>query len=349
MINLMIVDDSEVFLKLLDSVFKNEKDINISGFARNGLEALELFKKITPDIVIMDLMMPLMSGIEAINEIAKIADIRKHPIIIFSSIASSMEIKSIVKALTNGAIEIIEKPKSFAVEEINKMKNNLLKIIKEIHDKDSLDISEVIKVNPLMLPKTATDLIVIGGSIGSPGAIVKILNSLKRNILIPPMLFIIHMSEGFLRYYIEAIKEELNITIKEAEHKEILKPGIIYFAPDNRNLELIMHRGEIMALLHLPDLSSKIIPSINYTFTSIAKLPIKVIAGVLTGMGRDGADGLLKIKQNKGFTFIEKFDDCIAIGMPSSALNIGAVDAVFSLQEIAGQLIKMGCRIKKKE
>jgi len=349
MIKLMIVDDSEVFLKLLTSIFKNEQDIEVSGVARNGLEAIKLFHKIIPDVVIMDFMMPIMSGAEAINEIAEIADIRKHPIIIFSSIASNNEIQSLVKALTKGAIDIIEKPKSFDLEEINKMKYKLMSVIRNIHNRDNFDLSEVIKLKPLKLPKTNISLIVMGGSIGSPTAIDNILKGLKNNVLLPPILFVMHMREGFLKYYIKALESEGQFTIKEVEHREVLKPGIIYFAPDNKNLELIKYKDEIMTLLHLPDTSSKIIPSINYTFSSVAKLPLKVVAGILTGMGSDGAEGLLKIRKNKNFTFIEKFDDCIATGMPSTALELGAVDAIFPLAEIGSQLLRIGSRIKKEE
>lgn len=343
----MIVDDSEVFLKLLTNIFKSEKDIEIVGMAKNGQEAITVFHKTIPDIVIMDLMMPIMSGMEAINKIAEIADIRKHPIIIFSSIASSFEIQSLVKALTDGAIDIIEKPKSFDFDEINKIKVKLMNAIKKIYNKNDFDISLEIKLKPLMLPKTSTSLIVMGGSIGSPSAILKILKDIKHHKLIPPLLFVMHMKEGFLKYYINLLEDELNISIKEVEHREILKPGIVYFAPDNKNLELVMHKDEIMSLLHLPDAFSKIVPSINFTFSSVAKLPIKVAAGILTGMGSDGSEGLLDIKNNNNFTFIQKFDDCVATGMPSTAFNIGAVDVVFSLDEIGVQLQRIGSRIKK--
>ena len=335
-ISVLIVDDSPVERELLTYMAQSDPEIQVIGFASNGQEALDLLQKLTPDVIIMDINMPVMDGFEATR---RIMSSRPIPIIICSGLYKSGDDYKNFQALDAGALTILEKPKGVTSPQFPAIVKNFTETIKTVSE-----IKLITRLFSQALPKQQTtfkyikklnsriEAIAIGASLGGPQALQTILSQLPSSITVP--IFIVqHIAEEFTPGLISWLQDSTKIPLMIAKDRDIAKPGNIYFAPGNQHLEV--HKNNTMRLFNSTN-DRDICPSISRLFFSMATTyGSKGLGVILTGMGRDGVDGLLAMKNTGATTVAQSEDNCVMFGMPREAINLDAVTDIIQLKDIS--------------
>lgn len=344
-IRILFVDDSEVIIQILSAIFKAEPGFKIVGVAKNGLEAIKLTEQLKPDVITMDIEMNEMNGIQATKHIMSHTP---TPIVVLSAHTNKNEPNNAFEALQYGALTVVKKPENILDKGFDKEKTKLIKLVKAMSeikvitrrthsappDEDAL--KQRIKNVPVN-----TKLIALGASTGGPEALSRILKDMQPHINLP-IVIVLHIAAGFLPGYITWLERDINAPIKIASHYEILEPGHIYFAPDGKHLTVKNKTGEAMAYLTSKDRTHAFMPSITVLFNSLADaFPNMVVAGLLTGMGRDGADGLLDLNKAKCFTFIQSKASSVIYGMPGQAKSLHAAELEIDLEDIGPFLARI--------
>lgn len=342
MINILIVDDSDTEIALLKNLFDAERDFHVVGIAKNGKEALELTETLRPDVISMDLIMPVMSGIEAIRLIMWQ---RPTPIVVISSQVNSAVNDAAFLSLDAGALCVLDKPsyqtllsesqRKRIVDTVRSMAEikvvtRRFNVVQDVH-------ASMVKMQPKM-PIGKYEIVAIGTSIGGPQALRHILSQLPVDFPLP-IVIVQHMTVGFIQGFTAWLNNNSKLHIKNAEDHEVLSPGTVYIAPDHVHFEIDRADKKLIAKLTKGEAVLGFCPSATVLFRSVAQVCGKNSIGILlTGMGSDGADGLLKIKQEKGHTLIQDAQSAVVFGMPGVAQSIGAADRVIALDDIAGYL-----------
>lgn len=342
MIKILIVEDSQTQKLLLEHIFNSEPDMKVIGWAKNGKEAIDLVPKLLPDIITMDIFMPFIDGVEATQQI-----MRTHPtpIVVITSKTSDTSVNISFRALEAGALTVLEKPTNHQfdairhrlVETIRNMAE--IKLIRRRFFKKKESPLKQVPITNFSI-KRHFNLIAMGASVGGPQAIKTILMPLPKDFPIP-IVIVQHMTIGFISGFVDWLNQAVDINIKLAEENELLKAGNVYFAPDNYHLEVMnTHLGFIAKKVNKPPVSG-FCPSITVLFQSVAKVCAEKGLGILlTGMGNDGALGLLSIKNANGHTLIQDETSAVVFGMGGVAQQMGAVDNVIELNNISSYLIK---------
>lgn len=347
MINILIVDDSDTEVIMLKHIFENEADMYVIGVAKNGEEAVELAVKLKPDLITMDINMPVMNGLEATQLImAK----QPTPIVVISSTINNKELDNSFCALQAGALSVLQKPSDITNRTFEKQRNEIISTIRNMAEIKVISrrVHTIKNFNQdLITSHHATtklvnyEIIALGSSVGGPQALMTILEKLPKNFPVP-IVIVQHMLSGFISSFSKWLNEKTQLTIKEAEDNEPLLSGRVYLAPDNYHLEINRISGKLCTRLVTGALVSGFCPSITVLLKSIAKTCGKSAIGVLlTGMGEDGAEGLLELKHREGHTLIQDKKSSIVFGMAKAALALDAVDTVVDLVNIADYLTKI--------
>lgn len=346
MIKLLIVDDSKIETLLLKEIFEEDPAIKVIGVAKNGKEAIELTEKLKPDLITMDICMPVMDGIDAIKFI-----MASHPapIVVISSKLNDKELNATFKALEAGALSVLDKPANIFADDFSKTKKRMIATLKSMAEIKVIkrrfhvpSSNATIQVKEKDFNKRSYELITIGASVGGPQALKKVLTPLPEDFPLP-IVIVQHMTKGYIEGFVRWLDESIPLTVKLAENYEILHPGVIYFAPDDHHL-MVKRDKEKKLITHLANNHrvSGFCPSITVLFDSIAKACPKNAVGILlTGMGNDGAEGLLELKKTHAHTLIQDPDSAIVFGMAGVAQSLGAVDKVIELDQIAKYLITL--------
>lgn len=321
----MVVDDSAFMRKIISDSIKDVEGIKVAGIARNGIDALEKIDRLKPDIITLDIEMPKLNGIETLKEIKNNYDI---PVIMLSSITKT---DTTIKALELGAIDFIEKPENLN-ENLDKFKNELeLKVGSLVACKNCTN-NERKKIS-LSNDISKTNAIVIGASTGGPKALVYLIENLPSiNI---PIFITQHMPKGFTLSFAERLDKLTGARVVEAKDNMKIENGTIYIAPGDFHMRL--ENGSIK--LSKEEKLHGVRPAVDYLFESAAKTYREKLVGIiLTGMGRDGTDGMKKIKEKGGTTIAQDEATSVVFGMPGSAIENGLVDEVLSLENISKTL-----------
>ncbi len=358
-IQVLIADDSMVVREVLKDMIEEETDLNVIGEAHNGREACELCEKLQPDIITMDVMMPVMDGLQAVEHIMAY---NPTPILVFSSAVSNKEMNIAFNAIHRGALDVMEKPSDATGNHYDDIRKDLvsklkmlsnIKVIPHLRGKRrwNKDLSprpepapappKPAKPAPVPIarPKrsvTKPVVVVIGASTGGPKALVQIFSQLPKNLPVP-ILVVQHIAPSFAEGLVEWLNRESEIQVKLAQKGQDIKPGEAYLAPTGKHLvlkndTLDLHGGEPV---------NSCIPSVDVMFKSVAEsLEGKALAVLLTGMGRDGAQGMKLIHNLKGQTIIQDESTSVIFGMPKAALEVGAVDKILPLDQIAQAIIQ---------
>ncbi len=342
-IKVFIVDDSALVRQCFIEIIKKEEDIEIIGSAIDPIFAIEKLEKLEkPDVMILDIQMPRMDGITYLSKIMKE---NPMPVIICSSVAQEGS-DNAIKALSLGAIEVICKPSGNLKGFFNDFSLNFIKIIK-IASEANIYIQKnnivLNKTNPISYTYTKeniiSSIIAIGSSTGGIQIIEKILNPLPERT--PPILIVQHMPENFTKAFAHRLNENTKIEVKEAEDNEYITNNKVYIAPGNKHMQLIKEDNRYKILIISGPKVSHNRPSIDVFFRSIAKYAGKISkAFILTGMGNDGANGLLDIKNNGGKTFAQDESSCVVFGMPKVAIKINAVGKIVKPECIPDLIIE---------
>jgi two-component system chemotaxis response regulator CheB len=324
-VRVLIVDDSPVAREVLKTVLESDAGIRVVGMASTGREAVELTARLKPDLVTMDLVMPGMDGMEATQ---RIMARNPTPILFLSAFIGREGSYSRSDALAAGALDVVEKPAPMPDLKWLSEAGTLVKKVKALaqvqvvtHMYGKRDDA---RQQPFVAAKTRTAAAVvgIGASTGGPKVMDELLSALPATYA-PAVLVIQHMDESFMAAMVGSLRQRCALEIKVAEDGDRLQSGRVLFAPPAAHLT-VQPGGRVRIDQREPVTGFR--PSVDVTFLSLARVYGARAAGVLlTGMGADGAAGLLAIRQAGGKTMVQDEASCVVFGMPKAAIDLGAV------------------------
>ncbi len=346
---ILVVDDSALIRKQLGSLFdRNGYDV---GFAKNGLEAVDFVKEVDFDVITMDINMPIMDGIEAVKEIMKI---KPTPIVMVSSLTQD-EADITFEALDLGAVDYVAKPGTITLDLKNQEDDILAKVAmassisksrlhikRHAHKraKNILASKEELK----KLPKKVEKLVLVGASTGGPGLIETILTSLPADYPYP-VCVVQHMPENFTGVFAKRLNKNSVIEVKEAKAGDIIKPGMAIIAKGGWHLHFAKKlTGELFVKLVPNTMQHFFCPSVDEMFFSAAKVfnPKSILAVELTGIGDDGADGMVELRERGAYTIGESPETAVVYGMPKMAYERGGVEKQLPFPKIVDEILIYG-------
>lgn len=345
MIRILIVEDSDVVSLLLKTIFENEPDMQVIGRAKNGREAVRMAYELRPDLITMDIRMPVMDGFEATRLIMATA---AAPIVVISSSVDDEELKITFRAIEEGALAVLEKPMGFNHPGFEGMRKEMIdtvrtmaeiKVVRRYH---SIPLEGAAIFEAAIQQRTkAHEIIAIGCSTGGPQTLQTILSRLPQGFPIP-IVITQHISKGFIGGLVSWLQGNTLLEVVLAKDMQKLQPGTVYLAPDHYHL--CVERGSDGLIARLKDDSpvNGFMPSVTVLFKSVADTCRNKSVGVLlTGMGADGAEGLLMLRQTGAHTIVQDEASAVVYGMPGSAIALDAVDQVVLLQNMASYLLSL--------
>lgn len=340
MINVLVVDDSVTERLYMEHIIRSDPELNLTGSAADGKEALEMVKKLNPDVILMDIQMPNMDGYTATR---LIMESNPTPIIIVSARISAGHMSRSFEALTAGAVCALEKPKgpgSPNASEMTKKINQTIKLMSKIPVMSPLAKSDFARstafsqnARKFLTPSSGNiEIVAMGTSTGGPPVIHTILSGLKPGF--PYSILIVqHIAKGFLKSMINWLAKDCSFQVKIAENLEFLSPGTIYFAPEDFHMG-VENSKRIVLSDGLPEHGVK--PSVSHLFRSMVRNNALNYLGILlTGMGKDGAMELKKMKDRGAITLVQDRMSSVVYGMPGEAINLGGATHVLSPKAIS--------------
>jgi two-component system, chemotaxis family, protein-glutamate methylesterase/glutaminase len=351
-IKVLIVDDSAVVRQTLSEIISSDPGLEVIGTASDPYIAAKKMLAEAPDVITLDVEMPRMDGLTFLK---KIMSLHPIPVVIISSLTAEGT-ETGLKALEYGAVEIITKPKMDTRTFIEESKIRLCDAIKAaalVRLKRKNIPAPVINVQPKYsadvilskapgrgLVKTTEKIIAVGASTGGTEAITIFLQSFPPDC--PGIIIVQHMPEQFTKSFANRLNEICNISVKEAEDNDQVTSGRALIAPGNKHTLLKRCGAKYFIEVKEGPLVNRHRPSVDVLFRSTARYAGKNAIGVImTGMGNDGAAGLLEMRESGAYTIAQDEKSCVVFGMPNEAIKIDAVKMVLPLDQIAGQVIKL--------
>lgn len=353
MIKVLVVDDSALMRKVISDIFKSDSTFQVVATARDGQDALAKIERFDPDLLTLDVEMPRLNGLETLK---KIMQKNPLPVIMVSSLTRRGS-ETTVEALALGAFDFIAKPGSLT-KDMSTIQEELLakarlassaKNLKHLPEKVSLEApwktqgksifseQSVLKDRELPSVQRPGDggfqhVVAIGSSTGGPRALEQVLTGLPREFP-APIIITQHMPPGFTRALSERLNKLCAINIKEGERNDRLIPGLALLAPGGYHMTV--SSGGRVDLNQDPPVEH-VRPAVNVMMSSAVDVyGSKVIGVILTGMGKDGAEAMVKLKGRGGRTMVQDEDTCVIYSMPKSVVKQGAADKILPLQDIA--------------
>ena len=353
MIQVLLVDDSPVVRTVLKKMLTATGEIEVVGLAADGREALELIPRTNPQVVLTDLQMPNMDGLALVKEIMRTTPL---PILVVSGLVESDRTSQTnFELLEAGAIDVFPKPAGGFKDADQKMSRQLISKVKILRGVVPITRRDYAAPPPgapqavlsgvaISAGRKAPEILVIGASTGGPQALAAIFTALPADFPIPTAC-VQHISPGFTLEMITWLNQQTGLQVKEALPGEIPQPGVIYFPPEKKHL--LFDPDGCFQIKDGPETEHHR-PSVDVLFQSAADIFGDGTIGVLlTGMGRDGADGLLSIKLTGGTTIAQDESTSVVFGMPREAIVLGAARMVVPLPQIPDALIKLTRSVKK--
>lgn len=336
-IRILLVDDSSTVRMILRDLLSAMPGLDIAGEAANGREAVEKTFQLNPDILVMDVEMPVLNGFEATEEIMAH---RPKPILILSSIINRSEVYTSMRAIALGALDVMQKPEFTSQDEIRKFSNELadkirmlarIRVIPHIRGRHSLH--QKIQPAAAVPPSEGYQIVGIGCSTGGPLALKVLLSALDPSFPLP-IVIVQHITNGFLEGLADWLQAECKRRIEVAKSYLLMEPGVTYMIP-NGSQPLFPSRQVLQLDERMPD-DGGFKPSANTLLHQVALTYGPAALGVLlTGMGGDGAKGLLDIKKAGGITIAQDQSTSIVYGMPKVAVDLGAAFHILPIGDIA--------------
>jgi two-component system chemotaxis response regulator CheB len=339
-IRVLIAEDSAFVTDLLSALLGADPEVVVVGRARNGREAVELTRRLKPDVVTMDVRMPVLDGIQATEAI--MAEV-PTPILIVSAAVDEQGTDTAFEAIRAGAMDVVEKPRGAFSRDYAAMGAELLRRVKTVSRVRAVRRPPRARreQDPPAVPpgQPRGRLVAMAASTGGPGAIAHILGQLPARF--PwPILVVQHIAPGFLDGFVRWLGTQTGLEVRTAEHGEWPRPGTVYFSPDGYHLG-VDGGGRIVLDPSVPVDGHR--PSATYLFRSVARsYGAQAIGVILTGMGEDGVHGLLELKREGGWTVAQDEATCAVYGMPRAAQAAGAVDRVLPLERIPSAILGAG-------
>lgn len=345
-IKVLVIDDSALIRSVMKEIINRENDMECVGAAPDPLVAREMIKALNPDVLTLDVEMPKMDGLDFLERLMRL---RPMPVLMVSTLTERGS-DITFRALELGAVDFVSKPKldiargmeEYAIEITDKIRATaqarVRKAVAEpvVQEKFSADA---------ILPSVAgrfsstEKLIIIGASTGGTEAIKEILMKLPADA--PGVLVAQHMPEQFTKSFADRLDTLCKISVKEAENNERILPGYAYIAPGHSHLLLKRSGANYMTKLDQGELVNRHRPSVDVLFRSAANVAgANALGVILTGMGKDGVQGMLEMKQSGSYTIAQDESSCVVFGMPKEAIAVGGVCEVLPLQNIARRALE---------
>ncbi|KML24128.1 chemotaxis protein [Leclercia adecarboxylata] len=334
-IKILCVDDSALIRSILTNIVNQQPDMEMVATAPDPIIARDLIKQFNPDVLTLDVEMPRMDGLDFLERLMRL---RPMPVVMVSSLTSKGS-EITLSALDLGAVDFITKPQMG-------LKDNMEQYSAQIAEK--LRIASTARVSgrqsaspqkPFISPKVGNEkIIAIGSSTGGTEALRQVL--IPMPVTSPGIVITQHMPPGFTRSFAERLNKICQIAVKEAEDGDRITPGHAYIAPGDFHMELVRSGlSYVIKLNQLPPMNRHR-PSVDMMFNSIAKSAGKNAVGViLTGMGNDGAQGLLNMRNAGAWTLAQSEKTCVVFGMPREAIMLNAACDVVDLGNIGQQIL----------
>jgi len=333
-VRVIIVDDSALMREMLTEILSRDPEIEVVDTAADPLIAREKIKKHNPDVITLDVEMPRMSGIEFLT---RIMALRPMPVIMFSSL-TQQGTDTTLKALELGAVDAIGKPSGFVAAGMNDLADELISKVKAAaYSKVRVKQAEIKR--PIIENAHYRDMILaLGASTGGVPVLNAIINDLPANC--PPVLITQHMPPGFTARFAQRTNEGAAVTVHEARHGQKVEAGNVYIAPGGYQMRLKKSQGERRLEIIADEKVNGFAPSVDVLFKSVAEAEgPNAVGAILTGMGFDGARGLLAMKQAGAYTICQDEATSVVFGMPKASLDLGAVDEQVAQPHLADTIL----------
>jgi two-component system, chemotaxis family, protein-glutamate methylesterase/glutaminase len=339
-IKVLVVDDSAVIRRLLERIISSAPDMECVGTAPDPYVGRELLVSKKPDVITLDIEMPRMDGITFLEKIMSHMPTRT---LVVSSLAKEGS-ETALRALEVGAVDIIEKPSLDVTNSLNGMANDIVERIRVVAKARLGAPAKIVRSaqssakSTGSLAKTTHQVLAIASSTGGTEALKVFLAGMPADI--PGTVIVQHMPPGFTKQYADNLNRMFPFEVKEAEEGDKVIPGRVIIAPGNFHMELYRNGAYYQVKLHQAPAMHGVRPAADYLMKSVAKYAgANAIGIVLTGMGKDGAEGLLEMKKVGSYTVCQNEATCVVFGMPRAAMAIGAVDKDLPLDKIADDVL----------
>lgn len=342
-IRVLIVDDSATAREVLSNALKKDREIEIIGTAPDAYVARDKIVSLKPDVVCLDVEMPRMDGITFLKKIMKYMPV---PVLMVSSL-TQRGASVTLDALEAGAIDYVAKPHQNIYDGIDDIEKELIAKVKMVASSNlkariskRISSGESIIEKKYSLANTTNKIIAIGASTGGTVALTELIQSLPRDI--PGTVIVQHMPAGFTDSFAKRLNELSEVEVAEAKDGDIISKGKVLIAPGDYHMVIRREGGQYKVKLGTGDKVSGHRPSVDVLFNSVSKYAgSNAIGVILTGMGSDGAKGLLQMKNSGAHTIGQDEKSCVVYGMPKVAYDIGAVEIQLPLEKINEKIIML--------
>lgn len=334
MIRILIADDSELVRVVLRDLVMQDPEISVVAEVSDGRSAVEETAKHRPDLVIMDVMMPVMDGIEAVAEIMAVTP---TPILMLSAKTDPQDSRSAFAAIRLGALDVMEKPSGVITEAFSQIAAQLIAKIKSLsrirvihHYRSQKPVEK--KPIDVELPDETRNFLAIGASTGGPKAVLQLLQGLPKD-LDAAVMIVQHIADGFAPGFADWLNRESGLPVRIAKSGDELLPGRVLVAPNQKHMKVHSERIRLEDSVPLHNCR----PAVDALFLSLAEqgLAAKSVAVLLTGMGQDGAKGLGAMRKHGAYTIAQDEESCSVFGMPKAAIALGAASRVLPLENMS--------------
>ena len=354
-VKVLVVDDSRFYRNRLCEILTTDPDIEIVGTAENGREALDKTLNLKPDVITMDIEMPVMDGISAVREIMKQ---RPTPILMFSSLTTEGA-QATLDALDAGAVDFLLKRLDKLTHKRSELTRTICEKIRALAGRAAILSKRIINRDEYALRRAISrpgsikasgayseaglklgkyKIVVIGASTGGPVAVQSITSALPGDFPLP-LLVVQHMPAAFTKSFARRLDTLSKLSVKEAEDGEILVPGRIYVAPGGKQMILDNKSNQKIVRIRDSYENEQYKPSVDITYKSVSDaFGQAALAIILTGMGADGREGASQLKRSGSEIWAQDEDTSIVYGMPQAVIEAGLADRILPINEIARQL-----------
>jgi two-component system chemotaxis response regulator CheB len=333
-LRLAVVDDSAFVRKAIERMLAGEPRIDVVGTAASGEELLANLERWAPDVVTLDLSMPGIGGLVTLD---RVMALRPTPVIILSTHAGRGAPQTI-EALHRGAADFIDK-QQYSLLDFSALREVLVEKVLAVAGQGARRPERLSGAVPALAePRGPYDVLLVGASTGGPPAIEQVLIDLGADCHVP-VLVVQHMPQGFTRAFAERLNSHLPLEVREADAETPALPGRVYIAPGGRHLRLGRDGERLVCTLSMKPENVPHRPSVDELFHSaLATLGPRCVAVLLTGMGRDGAEGMRRLALAGAFTVAQDEASSVVFGMPGAAVALQAAREVLPLSRIGGRL-----------
>lgn len=343
MIKVLIVEDSLVVQELLVHILSTDPEIKVIGTANNGEEALEFLSSNTPDVITMDIIMPIMDGFETTR---KIMETKPVPIVIVSENLNTNEAEKTFRALECGAVAVLKKPKGLGKPNFDNVAKELVNVVKTMSEvkvvrrwsrSKPLEKSVISKIStPIKRASQKIELVAIGASTGGPPVLKTILSALPKEFPVP-VLIVQHITVGFTEGFVDWLRQITSMKVQIAVNNDSVLAGNVYVAPDNH--QMLINKNKKIILINKKNDEKGHCPSVASMYSSVIEnFGGNAIGVLLTGMGKDGAEELKLMKDAGSITIAQDKESSVVHGMPGEAIKLNAATHILSPEKIAATL-----------